>query len=98
MQQGLIQNGRRASSRSMLVFLAFAGIALFFLLSEHRIHALAWLPLLFLLACPFLHMFMHGGHVGHGGQAGRGRGHGGHGSTRPEQPRDAASLQANENI
>ena len=79
----------------MLVFLAFAGIALFFLLSEHRIHALAWLPLLFLLACPLLHMFHHGGHGGHAGRRG---GHGGHSSTRPDQPRDSTLPQASENI
>ena len=79
----------------MLVFLAFAGIALFFLLGEHRIHGLGWLPLLLLLACPLLHMTMHGGH---GGRSGKGGGHGGHGSTRPEQLRDPASPQANENI
>ena len=82
----------------MLAFLAFAGIALFFLFSEHRIHALAWLPLLFLLACPFLHMFMHGGHGGHGGHSGKGGGHGDHGSTRPEQLRDPASPQTSEII
>lgn len=76
----------------MLVFLAFAGIALFFLLSEHRIHALAWLPLLFLLACPFLHMFMHGGH------GGGGSGHGGHGSSRPERSRDPVVPPAGEKI
>ena len=70
----------------MLVFLAFAGIALFFLLSEHRIHALAWLPLLFLLACPLLHMFHHGGHGGHGG----------HGSSRPDQSRDPVLPPASE--
>ena len=79
----------------MLVFLAFAGVALFFLLGEHRIHALGWLPLLLLLACPLLHMTMHGGHGGHSGKGG---GHGGHGSTRPEQLRDPASPQASEII
>lgn len=98
MQQSSIQNGRKPGSRSMLVFLAFAGIALFFLLSEHRIHALSWLPLLFLLACPILHIFMHGGHGGHGGQSGGGSGHGGHGSSRPERSRDPALPQASENI
>lgn len=82
----------------MLVFLAFVGIALFFLLSEHRIHAFSWLPLLFLLACPLLHMSHHGGHGGHGGRSGKGGGHGGHGSTRPEQLRDPASPQSSENI
>jgi hypothetical protein len=82
----------------MLVFLAFAGIALFFLLSEHRIHALAWLPLLFLLACPLLHMFHHGGHGGHGGHAGGGSGHDGHGSSRHDQSRDPTLPQAREKI
>ena len=92
MQQGSTQDGRRAGSRAMLVFLAFAGIALFFLLSEHRIHALGWLPLLFLLACPFLHMFMHGGHGDHAG------GGSGHGSPQPERPRDPALQQPSEKI
>ena len=69
----------------MLVFLAFAGIALFFLLGEHRIHALGWLPLLLLLACPLLHLTMHGGHGGH---AGRDSGHGGDGSPQPDQASD----------
>ena len=95
MQQGSIQNGRRASSRSMLVFLAFAGIALFFLLSEHRIHALGWLPLIFLAACPLLHMFMHGGHGSHGGGD---SGRGGHGSTQPERASDSVLPQASEKI
>lgn len=95
MQQGTIRNGRRAGSRTMLIFLAFAGIALFFLLGEHRIHALGWLPLLLLLACPLLHMTMHGGHGGHGGKDG---GHGGHGSPRPEQARDPVLPQARERI
>jgi hypothetical protein len=30
------------------------------------------LPFLILLACPFLHFFMHKGHGGHGGDSGRG--------------------------
>lgn len=98
MQQDTIRNGRRAGSRSMLVFLAFAGIALFFLLGEHRIHALSWLPLLLLLACPLLHMTMHGGHGGHGGHPGGDGGHGGHGSPRPERASDPVLPQASEKI
>ena len=93
MQQSSTRNGRGAGSRSMLMFLAFAGIALFFLLSEHGIHALSWLPLLLLLACPFLHMFMHGGHGGHGGGS---RGHAGHGQARPERSSDPALPPAGE--
>lgn len=55
------------SSRTGLVFVAFLAIALFLLLSEHRAHALGFLPFLLLLACPLLHVFMHSGHGGHGG-------------------------------
>ena len=51
-------------TRSGLALLGFAAIAGFFLLSEHRVHALGWLPWLILLACPLLHLFMHGGHGG----------------------------------
>ena len=64
--------------RRLSVFAAFAAIALFFLLSEHRAHALGLLPFLLFAACPLLHMFMHGGH-----------GHGGHGR-RAAAPPDAA--------
>ena len=54
-------------SRTALVVAGFAIIAGFLLLSEHRAHALGFLPYLFILACPLLHFFMHGGHGGHGG-------------------------------
>jgi len=51
-------------TRNGLVLLGFAAVAGFFLLSEHRVHALGWLPWLFLLACILMHFFMHGGHDG----------------------------------
>ena len=35
---------------------------LFFLLTEHTAHFFGALPYLFLLACPFMHLFMHRGH------------------------------------
>ncbi|MES1980337.1 MAG: DUF2933 domain-containing protein [Pseudomonadota bacterium] len=41
-------------------------IAAYFLLSEHRAHFLGALPLLLLLSCPLMHVFMHHGHGGHG--------------------------------
>jgi len=50
-------------SRSALVFLGFAAIALFFLWEEHKAHLLGALPYVLLLLCPLLHMF-HGGHSG----------------------------------
>ena len=65
-----IQHGSFLTSRAGLVFLGFAIIAVALLFTEHRAHvfgALIWLPL---LACPFMHLFMHHGHGGHGGHAG----------------------------
>ncbi|HSC93671.1 MAG TPA: DUF2933 domain-containing protein [Burkholderiales bacterium] len=53
-------------SRAKWVFVAFALIAAYFLIAEHKAHLLGWLSAygiwLLLLACPLLHMFMHGGH------------------------------------
>jgi hypothetical protein len=74
--------------RSLVVFLAFMAIALFFLLSEHRIHVLGWLPLLLLAACPLMHLFMHHGH-GHGGHE-----KGGHGSHEHSRPVDPGAARA----
>jgi hypothetical protein len=48
------------------IFIGFAAIAAFFLITEHRAHAFQWLPLLLLAACPLMHLFHgHGGHGGH---------------------------------
>jgi hypothetical protein len=49
------------------VFLAFLALGAFLLVTEHRAHLLGYLPWLILLACPLMHLFMHGGHGGHGG-------------------------------
>ncbi|XBY61391.1 DUF2933 domain-containing protein (plasmid) [Vreelandella sp. SM1641] len=38
----------------------------FLLWEEHRVHLLGALPWVILLACPLMHVFMHGGHGGHG--------------------------------
>jgi len=53
-------------SRTALALAGFAVVAGFLLPSEHRAHALGFLPYLLILACPLLHIFMHGGHGGHG--------------------------------
>ena len=37
-------------------------IVALYLVYEHRTSPLAMLPYLFLLACPLMHLFMHGGH------------------------------------
>jgi hypothetical protein len=52
----------RAGWRTSLALLGFLAIAAFFLLSEHRAHALGILPFVLLLLCPLLHFFGHGGH------------------------------------
>jgi hypothetical protein len=57
------------NSRAGLVLIGFLIIAGALLFTEHRAHVLGlliWLPL---LACPLMHVFMHGGH---------GHQHGGH--------------------
>ena len=65
-------NGRM-KSRTNIALIVFLVIAGFFLVTEHRAHLTGWIPYwpyLLLLACPLMHLFMHGGH-----------GHGGHGSS-----------------
>ena len=55
------------SSRYAIGLLVMGAVATYFLLSEHRAHFFGALPFLLLLACPLMHVFMHGGHGGHGG-------------------------------
>ena len=60
----------RWRKRANWVLLGFLAIAAYFLITEHRAHLaglLYFLPYLFLLACPLMHLFMHHGHDGHGG-------------------------------
>ena len=61
--------GNRTKSRNKWVLIAFIAIAAYFLITEHRAHLSGWLSAygiwLLLLACPLLHIFMHGGHGGH---------------------------------
>ena len=52
-------------ARTIVGLTGFLLIAAFFLRTEHRAHLFGALPFLFLLACPLLHLFMHGGHRGH---------------------------------
>lgn len=59
-------------SRTNIALIVFLVIAAFFLVAEHRAQLSAWIPYwpyLLVLACPLMHLFMHGRH-----------GHGGHGS------------------
>ncbi|MBI3919413.1 MAG: DUF2933 domain-containing protein [Betaproteobacteria bacterium] len=66
-------NGKKTKSRTKWVFIGFALIAAYFLVTEHRAHLSGWLSSygiwLLLLACPLLHLFMHGGHRDDSGEA-----------------------------
>ena len=61
-------SGNVTKSRNKWVLIAFIAIAAYFLITEHRAHLFGWLSAygiwLLLLACPVLHLFMHGGHGG----------------------------------
>jgi hypothetical protein len=80
--------GNKTTSRGKWVLIGFIAIVAYFLVTEHRAHLSGWLSAygiwLLLLACPLLHMFMHGGHGGH-------RGHGSHrddgGAASGQQPK-----------
>ena len=61
------QGNRTWNRVSKYVFIGFALIAGYFLITEHRAHVFQYLPFLLLLACPLMHLFHgHGGHSGHG--------------------------------
>lgn len=61
------------SSRSNIVLVGFLVIAGFYLVTEHFAHIIPYLPWLLLLACPLMHVFMHGGHDGHSSNQGSDR-------------------------
>ena len=67
-------NDGAMKSKANIALIVFFVIGGFFLITEHRAHLVGWLSSygiwLLLLACPLMHLFMHGGH-----------GHGGHGSS-----------------
>ena len=72
MEHGNHDSERRGffTSRANIALIGFLAIAGYFLVTEHRAHLIPYLeywPFLLILACPLLHMFMHGGHGGHGG-------------------------------
>lgn len=79
--------GHDQHKRQNIAMWVFLAIILYFLVTEHWAHVVPFLPWLLLLACPLMHVFMHGGHGGHGGHGDRDQqdeehgghcGHGGH--------------------
>jgi len=77
-------------SRYAIGLLVMGAIAAYFLLSEHCAHFLGALPLLLLLACPLMHVFMHHGHGDHGG----GHAHHHEGESTSTPPPRAPTLPA----
>lgn len=73
MAEGADHVDDRRASRSRWVFVAFAVIAAYFLVAEHGAHVVPYLPWLLLLACPLMHVFLHGRHGGHGRHFDHGR-------------------------
>jgi len=65
-------NAGTKSLRSVIVVVGWvvAAFAAAYVLIAHRAHALEWLPFALLLACPLMHIFMHGRHGHRGGHAG----------------------------
>lgn len=67
-------NAGSMKSKANIALIIFLLIGAYFLVTEHRAHLAGWMsywwPYVLLLACPLIHLFMHGGH-----------GHGGHGSS-----------------
>ncbi len=68
-------------TRGGIVLLGFLAVAGFYLVTEHTAHVLGVLPLLLLLSCPLMHVFMHHGHGGHDE----------HGTTQPTHRSDVNS-------
>ncbi|MBH5398851.1 DUF2933 domain-containing protein [Bradyrhizobium sp. CNPSo 4010] len=61
------QAGMSTRAKAGLVLLGFLIVAGALLFTEHQAHVLGlliWLPL---IACPLMHIFMHGGHGHHHG-------------------------------
>ena len=56
-------HGASGGAAGRWVFLGFALIAAYFLITEHRAHVFQYLPFLLVLACPLMHLFH-----GHGGR------------------------------
>ena len=64
--------GGTMKSKANIALVVFLIIGALLLVTEHWAHLTGWFPqwpYLLLLACPLMHLFMHGGHGGHGGQS-----------------------------
>lgn len=69
MQNSVHEDNERSSwlfSRTGLVTVGAVAILGFLVYEGHGAHLLGYAPYLLFLACPLMHLFMHGHHGGHG--------------------------------
>lgn len=62
------ESAGRWKKRANIALVGFLLVAAYFFVTEHRAHLsglVPYLPFLLLLACPLMHVFMHGRHGGH---------------------------------
>lgn len=71
------------NSYGRLIMITAAAVLATYLLTRHQSHMLQLLPYLVLIACPLMHLFMHGGHGGHKADDRRGTGPADDGSRSP---------------
>jgi len=58
-------------SRTGILTLGALAILALLVYSGHSAHLLGYAPFLLILACPLMHVFMHGGHGSHGNHRSR---------------------------
>jgi hypothetical protein len=68
--------GERLRSPTGMLAVAAVVLLAIYTATQHTEHILAALPFAFILLCPLMHLFMHGGHAGHGPDGGTSRGDG----------------------
>lgn len=72
-----VENDHRGQRGFTWILWGFIAVAGFFLITEHRAHLYGFLPFALLLACPLMHLFMHGRHGAHGQHKSESRASGG---------------------
>lgn len=58
-------------SRTAIATIVAMSVLGFLIYEGHGVHLLGYAPFLLILACPLMHIFMHGGHGGHGSHGNR---------------------------
>ncbi len=66
--QGQNRNHSERRRQSIVMWIFLAAIS-YFLITEHWAHVVPFLPYALLLACPLMHLFMHGSHGDHSGHS-----------------------------